>query len=191
MENFNTYQNNWNHHLLKDFFLKKGKRRFYGKKDFYIRQHEVSRLAGWVESGIFQYLFADEEGTEHVVGYAFANEFVCDYASFVQTKESKVSIQAVSDCVVYEIALSELHGYWDSNAETLREGRVATENLYEQAYDSFLDSYCSPLVRYKKLMTRCPELKEAVPLRSIASYLGITPETVSHMRKKMRLDEKS
>lgn len=47
MENFNTYQNNWNHHLLKDFFLKKGKRRFYDKKDFYIRQHEVSRLAGW------------------------------------------------------------------------------------------------------------------------------------------------
>lgn len=86
MENFNTYQNNWNHHLLKDFFLKKGKRRFYDKKDFYIRQYEVSRLAGWVESGIFQYLFADEEGTEHVVGYAFANEFVCDYASFVQTK---------------------------------------------------------------------------------------------------------
>ena len=81
--------------------------------------------------------------------------------------------------------------YWKGNLEKLEEGKKAAENLYELAYDRFLDSYCSPMIRYKKLMSRCPKLKEKVPLRSIASFLGVTPETISHIRKKIRLDGKS
>ena len=191
MENFNYYQKNLSLHLLRNFFLEHGKQHTYRKKDFFIRQHEVSRSAGWVESGSFEYSFTDEEGLEHIVGYAFENEFVCDYSSFIKSQQSKVSIQAISDCVVYEIALNELVIYWKGNLEKLEEGKKAAENLYELAYDRFLDSYCSPMIRYKKLMSRCPELKEKVPLRSIASFLGVTPETISHIRKKIRLDGKS
>lgn len=127
----------------------------------------------------------------YIVGYAFENEFVCDYSSFIKSQQSKVSIQAISDCVVYEIALNELVTYWEVNLDNLKEGKKAAENLYELAYDRFLDSYCSPMIRYKKLMSRCPKLKEKVPLRSIASFLGVTPETISHIRKKIRLDGKS
>ncbi len=238
MENFNYYQKNLSLHLLRNFFLEHGKQHTYRKKDFFIRQHEVSRSAGWVESGSFEYSFTDEEGLEHIVGYAFENEFVCDYSSFIKSQQSKVSIQAISDCVVYEIALNELVTYWEVgyafenefvcdyssfiksqqskvsiqaisdcvvyeialnelvtywevNLDNLKEGKKAAENLYELAYDRFLDSYCSPMIRYKKLMSRCPKLKEKVPLRSIASFLGVTPETISHIRKKIRLDGKS
>lgn len=191
MENFNYYQKNLSLHLLRNFFLKHGKQHTYRKKDFFIRQHEVSRSAGWIVSGSFEYSFTDEEGLEHIVGYAFENEFVCDYSSFIKSQQSKVSIQAISDCVVYEIALNELVTYWEGNLGKLKEGKKAAENLYELAYDRFLDSYCSPMIRYKKLMSRCPELKEKVPLRSIASFLGVTPETISHIRKKIRLDGKS
>lgn len=191
MENFNYYQKNLSLHLLRNFFLEHGKQHTYRKKDFFIRQHEVSRSAGWIVSGSFEYSFTDEEGLEHIVGYAFENEFVCGYSSFIKSQQSKVSIQAISDCVVYEIALNELVTYWEGNLGKLKEGKKAAENLYELAYDRFLDSYCSPMIRYKKLMSRCPELKEKVPLRSIASFLGVTPETISHIRKKIRLDGKS
>ena len=40
-------------------------------------------------------------------------------------------------------------------------------------------------------MKRCPDLKEVIPLKSIASYLGVTPETVSHIRKKILFNQKS
>ena len=58
--------------------------RTYRKGDFFIRQHEKKRFAGWVEDGTFQYTHIDEEGEEHIVGYSFTNEYVCDYSSFMK-----------------------------------------------------------------------------------------------------------
>lgn len=185
VENFNAYLDNLNSADLQKLFQTKGNRRLYKKKDFFVRQHAVSRVAGWVESGTFHYLYHDAAGKVHVVGYAFAQEFVCDYASFVQVRASKVSIQALADCVVYELPLAELLAFWESDSAAQQMGRRVAENLYAAAYDRFLDTYNSPEIRYKKLMQRCPGLKEVVPLRSIASYLGVTPETISHIRKRI------
>lgn len=144
------------------------------------------RFAGWVEDGTFQYTHIDEEGEEHIVGYSFTNEYVCDYSSFMKGSLSLVSIQAITDCSVYEISHHDIIEYWETNMEIQRFGRCVAENLYEMVYERLLDSYCSPEIRYKRLMERCPNLKEAVPLKSIASFLGVTPETVSHIRKKLR-----
>ena len=71
-------------------------------------------------------------------------------------------------------------------AETQRSGRYIAENLYEMVYDRLLDSYCTPEIRYQRLMKRCPDLKDTVPLKSIASFLGVTPETVSRIRRKLK-----
>ena len=116
MKEFNSYLNNLDYSHVKDLFARKGILRTYHKKDFFIRQNEVERFAGWVKHGTFQYTHIDEEGEEHIVGYAFTDEFVCDYSSF---------------------------------------------------------------------MKRCPDLKDTVPLKSIASFLGVTPETVSRIRRKL------
>ena len=70
--------------------------------------------------------------------------------------------------------------------ETQRLGRYVAENLYEMVYERLLDSYCTPEIRYQRLMKRCPDLKDTVPLKSIASFLGVTPETVSRIRRKLR-----
>lgn len=99
---------------------------------------------------------------------------------------SSVSIQAITDYSVYEILHHDMIEYWETNMETQRFERCVAENLYEMVYERLLDSYCSPENRYKRLMESCPNLKEAVPLKSIASFLGGTPETVSHIRRNLR-----
>ena len=98
---------------------------------------------------------------------------------------SLVNIQAIADCSVYEISRHDLIEYLETNMETQRFGRYVAENLYEMVYERFLDLYCSPEIRYKKLIKRCPDLKEAVPLKNIASFLGVTPETISRIRRKL------
>lgn len=185
MKEFNSYLNNLDYSHVKDLFARKGILRTYHKKDFFIRQNEIERFAGWVKEGTFQYTYIDEEGEEYIIGYSFTNEFVCDYSSFIKGSLSLVNIQALTDCSVYEVSRHELIEYWETNMETQRFGRNVAENLYEMVYVRLLDTYSRPEIRYKKLMQRCPSLKETVPLKNIASFLGITPETVSRIRRKL------
>jgi len=185
MNDFNTYLNKLDYSHIKELCVEKGKLRTYHMKDFFIRQNETERFAGWVKEGTFQYTYIDEKGEEHIVGYAFTNEFVCDYSSFMKGSLSLVNIQALTDCSVYEISRHDIIECWETNMETQRFGRYVAENLYEMVYERLLDSYCSPEMRYEKLIKRCPNLKEAIPLKNIASFLGVTPETVSRIRLKL------
>lgn len=191
MKGFNSYLNDWNYSNIKKLIQEKGECQVYQKKDFFIRQNEISYFIGWVESGVFQYTYIDEEGTEHIVGYAFQDEFVCDYSSLMRGTLSLVNIQAITDCTVYVVSRHDIINYWEINYDTQHYGRLAAESLFETIYKQLLESYCTPTMRYLKLMKRCPDLKEVIPLKSIASYLGVTPETVSHIRKKILLNQKS
>lgn len=191
MKGFNSYLNDWNYSNIKKLIQEKGECQVYHKKDFFIRQNEISYFIGWVESGVFQYTYIDEEDTEHIVGYAFQDEFVCDYSSLMRGTLSLVNIQAITDCTVYVVSRHDIINYWEINYDTQHYGRLAAESLFETIYKQLLESYCTPTMRYLKLMKRCPDLKEVIPLKSIASYLGVTPETVSHIRKKILLNQKS
>lgn len=192
MKDFNSYIGNLDYSDLKKMFQEKGELHTYRKKDFFTKQNEVSRFAGLVKSGTFQYTCMDEKGSEHIVGYSFSNEFVCDYSSFIQQSSALVNIQAITECTVYELSYLDITNYWETDMETQRLGRLAAESLYEMVYKRLLEFYCdTPETRYLKLMKRCPDLKEALPLKNIASFLGVTPETVSHIRKKILLKMKS
>lgn len=70
--------------------------------------------------------------------------------------------------------------------EWQRLGRLVAEQLFVMTYKRLLDSYCTtPEERYMDLMRHYPQLKELLPLREIASFIGVTPETVSKIRRKL------
>lgn len=186
MIEFNSYLYNLDYSHVKELFVEKGKLRTYRKKDYFIRQNEISRFAGWVESGIFQDTYIDEEGGEHIVGFSFTDDFICDYPSFMKGSLSLINIQAITDCSIYEISRHDIIEYYETNMETQKFGRYIAENLHEMEYKRLLDSYCTPEMRYRKLIKRCSNLKEVIPLKKIASYLGVTPETISHIRRKLK-----
>ncbi len=144
MKEFNSYLNDWNYSNIKKLIQEKGECRVYHKKDFFIRQNEISYFIGWVESGVFQYTYIDEEGTEHIVGYAFQDEFVCDYSSLMRGTLSLVNIQAITDCTVYVVSRHDIINYWEINYDTQHYGRLAAESLFETIYKQLLESYCTP-----------------------------------------------
>lgn len=158
--------------------MKKGSNVYTAKKNFFIRQNEIERFAGWVENGTFQYTYIDKEGEEHIVGYSFTDEFICDYSSFMKGSLSLVNIQAITDCSVHEISRHDIIEYWETDMKTQRFGRHVAESLFEMVYERLLDSYCTPEIRYRNLT-------EVVPLKNIASFLGVTPETISRIRRKL------
>ncbi len=102
-------------------------------------------------------------------------------------KQRIYHIQAITECSVYEISRHDIIEYWETDMKTQRFGRHVAESLFEMVYERLLDSYCTPEIRYRNLMERCPNLKEVVPLKSIASFLGVTPETISRIRRKLEI----
>lgn len=190
MEDFNLYMSNLDYSNFMQLFKEKGKVHRYKKKDFFITQNGESLFVGWIKNGMFRYTCAEKNGTEHIVGYAFAEEFVCDYSSFISKSASLVNIQAMSDCIVYQLSYQDIIAYWETNIETLRFGKRIADNLFIMIYKQLLATYCdAPEERYLKLMERCPDLKEKVPLKEIASYLRVTPTTISNIRRKITFED--
>ena len=87
---------------------------------------------------------------------------------------------------MYLISLNEYLEYANTFQNGVHFGFQVANELFEMYYKRLLALYCeSPEQRYINLMRQCPELKEKVPLKEIASFLGISPETVSHIRRKL------
>ena len=101
MEKLNTYINHTDYSGIKNFFLEKGKKQIFRRKDYFVQQNSISLYAGYIEQGIFHYTRVDSSGKEHVVGYSFENEFICDYSSFIKKTESLVSICALTECTLF------------------------------------------------------------------------------------------
>lgn len=186
MVNFNEYLNEIDFSEIRKLCLEKGKPVEIKKKDYFIRQGELSKCSGFIESGIFRYTRIGSDGDEHIVGYSFQNDYVCDYTALMKKSHSSINAQAVTDCKIYSLSANDLFDYWEYNKDTQRLGRLVAEELLAQMYQRLLDFYCdTPEQRYIALLQRCPNLPQYITLKEIASFLGVTPETVSHIRRKL------
>lgn len=175
---------------LEDYILKHGTLRKIPKKEYLIRQGQRNGCIGFVTKGMFRYTRVDARGNEHIVGYSRECELVGEYTANLCGRESLADIRAVSDCEVYVVEYDAVVKLWNSSPECQRLGRILAEQLFAMTYRRLIDSYCStPEERYSDLMRSYPDLKELVPLKELASFIGVTPETLSNIRR--RLLEKS
>lgn len=190
MENFNLCISGVDYCNLIQLFKDKGEVHTYKKKDYFINQNSISQDVGWIEKGVFRYTCAVKDGTKHVVGFGFPEDFLCDYSSLIDQSASLVNIQALSKCTVYQLSYQDILAYWGANMETLHFRKQVADNLFKVIYIRLLETYCeTPEKRYIKLMKRYPDLKEKVPLKEIASYLNVTPTTISYIRRKITFKE--
>lgn len=171
---------------LEDFVRTRGVLREYGKHEYFARQGERCGRVGYVEEGMFRFLRTDAAGNEHVVGYSFARSLVAEYSSCLCDRPALADIQAIGRSRVRVVPYEDVQAFWALSPEHQRMGRLVAEQLFVMTYRRLLD-YCSttPEERYLDLMQRYPELKELRPLKEIASYIGVTPETVSAIRRNL------
>lgn len=172
--------------VLEDFVRTHGVLREFGKHDYFARQGMCCPKVGYVEEGMFRFLRTDAAGNEHVVGYSLAHSLVAEYSSCLCSRPALADIQAVAKSRVCVVSYEDVRAFWGLSPENQRMGRLVAEQLFVMSYRRLLD-YCSstPEERYVDLMLRYPDLKELRPLKEIASYIGVTPETVSAIRRKL------
>ncbi len=154
------------------------------KGEVFTLQGNVCREIGIVISGYFKYTTINSLGEESIINFAFENEFIVDFNRSFHGKPSEVSIVAGSNSTVYVLPL-----------KLIKERLLASEKrelnniylaLFNQCYSRLLTLYrLSPKERYLALMKKYPSIVEKVALRDIASFLLITPNHLSRLRREI------
>ena len=136
----------------------------------------------FIEKGLIRgYYFYN--GKEITNWFAQEEEFATCFYSFVANKPSFECIETLEDCELVSIPLKTLQTLYLDFPETERIGRIITENYYIKLEERVLNiQFKTAKERYQKLITKKPLLLQRVSLGQIASYLGITQETLSRIR---------
>lgn len=84
MANFNLRIEQLDYNPIIDLIKENVEQCILKKREYFVRQHEMSQYVAWVKSGVFHYTCIGDDGCKHIVGYSFKNEFICDYSSLVK-----------------------------------------------------------------------------------------------------------
>ena len=156
------------------------------KKQFLLREGEVCNRLAFVEKGALFSYSTTAKGAQNVIQFAFEGWWIADLYSFFTQEPSKLTIEALEDSELY---LIDRHNHQQLLA-TLPKYETYTRLLYQNAYIALqrrLESTIglSAEEKYRRLLEQYPELLHRMPLQLIASYLGVTPETLSRIRKQI------
>jgi CRP-like cAMP-binding protein len=153
------------------------------KKDL-LRNGDVCKELAFVVSGALRSYSVDEKGIEHVLQIALENYWISDLQSFLTNNPSDLDIEAIEDTEVLLISSFDLDRIYLEVPLMERFFRKLFENAYINTLMRLNSSQSeSADIRYKKLLSNHPNLLKRIPLIYIASYLGITPESLSRIRK--------
>jgi CRP-like cAMP-binding protein len=126
------------------------------------------------------------DGKEITHWFAFENDFVTSFHSFITQQPAVEDIQLLEGSVLWMISKSALDELFRQYHEVERVVRIAYEKYYIRLEERFINShFTSAKERYENLLHESPHILERVPLGYIASYLGITQETLSRIRGKL------
>ncbi len=156
------------------------------REDFLLREGEHSSYAFFVESGLLRQYAIDEKGKEHTISFAPENWFVTDRESTYFNQPSTFFIQALEDSTVVMInedffhTLSEkIPSFTEFNSRLLHNHIRQLQNRIHQLLATSAEE------RYLKFIEMYPNILVRVPQTMVASYLGITPESLSRVRKEI------
>ena len=169
-------------HLCKTYFTPKKLRR----KQFLLQEGDVCNRMAFVEKGALYSYTTDAKGGQRVMQFAFEGFWISDLYSFFTREESKLNIEALEDC---ELLLLD-HEQHENLLKNVRQYETYIRILYQNAYVALQQRLEGTIgltaeEKYSHLVEQYSTIVNRVPQHLIASYLGITPETLSRIRKQM------
>lgn len=151
------------------------------KKEFLLEIGQVSRYISFIEKGLFRCYYLEE--TKQVCSWFMKEgDVIASVGSFYRQQPSYECIQALEDSRVYFITFDQLQHIYRDYPEFNFTGRVLTEKYYQLADERLYSlKMKTASKRYQYLLDHYPDLMRRVPKAHLASYLAITPETLSRI----------
>lgn len=156
------------------------------KHDLFLRQGQVCRHMAFIKQGYVRFYFL-VDGAEVTKEFSFENFFCGSYTSFITGNPSRFNVKAMEDLSLLLFTRSQLMEVVDKYPVWSKFLLFSVENLFirkENREASFLLD--TPEEKYEKLLSEHKEMLQRVPLKYIASYLGLSAETLSRVRAKQK-----
>jgi CRP-like cAMP-binding protein len=152
------------------------------KNEFLLREGNVCRFLYFLQKGAARgYYLLD--GKEITHWFAFEDDFVTSFFSFITRQPAVENIQMLEGSVLWSISKDTLAQLFNQFHDIERLVRIVTEKYYIRLEERFVNAHFKTASeRYENLLQQAPHILERVPLGHIASYLGISPETLSRTR---------
>ncbi len=155
------------------------------KSSYFLKTGEVNKYIGFIRSGLVRY-FVYKNETEATFEFTREGEFIADYQSFSQHQPSIQNIQAIEDCELLVINFEDVQDIFSHTPHGNLLGRVVIEHRFDVMVKQLLSIYMhKPEQRYFQFMASYADLAQRIPLYMIASYVGIQPESLSRMRRRL------
>ncbi len=156
------------------------------RRQFILQEGDVCTLNTFVVEGCFRMYMVDEKGKEHNLQFAIENWWIGDIGSFHAEAPSKLYIEAMEHSVILQIKKKDQLKLFVHYPKFNRLFRVFTENALVSAQQRILQNISSTAEeRYLDFLKRYPGFFNRISNVQIASYLGVTPEFLSTIRKKL------
>jgi CRP-like cAMP-binding protein len=168
--------------LVKTFFSPKKIRR----KQYLLQEGDICRHLAFVENGLLRSYNVDDKGVEHMIHFAWEGWWMADMLSFLSVEPSSYHIDAIEDSELLLITRPDFEEMLLKVPVMERYFRILFQNNIISKERRLISSITnSAEEKFLHLSATNPELIKRIPQQLVASYLGITPETLSRVKKKL------
>jgi CRP-like cAMP-binding protein len=156
------------------------------RRQMILQEGLICKHYSFVMKGCFRMYGTDENGKEHNIQFAAENDWITDIGSFYSDKPSKLYIEAIEPSVILQIEKLDLYFLFISIPKLTRIFKVIIEDKFVELQNRVLQTISSTAQqRYLSFLEQYSNLALRLPNTQIASYLGITPEFLSKIRKEL------
>lgn len=167
---------------LMDSFIRAGKTAIVSKGDFLLKEGDIENHLYFVESGAVR-VFHLSEFEESTIRFGYEGNFINSLSSYITGKPSEFYIEAIRKTKIRIISKTQIREIVYADETSQQEYIALLETLVTQQIEREVDILTvSPTERLKRVLERSPDLFQQIPLKYIASYLRMTPETLSRIR---------
>ncbi len=155
------------------------------KKTCLLTEGQACKHLSYVHSGALRSYCLDKDGKESTIMFAVADWWVTDMYCFLNNKPAMMYIEAIEDSCIFQLSKENFDKLFSTIPKFERFFRILMQNAYTREQLRVIESLSlAAEERYDRFLLKYPQIVKQVTQKQIASYLGITPEFLSTIRKK-------
>ncbi|KAA1246237.1 Crp/Fnr family transcriptional regulator [Aquimarina sp. RZ0] len=156
------------------------------RRQFIVQPDFVCSHQTYVQKGAFRSYFVNSEGVEHTIQFAIEDWFISDFNSYINQTPASLYVEALEDAIVQQIAYEDVEKLCAKNPKFERFFRLVAQKSFAFSQRRVLSNLGkSAEERYIEFMKQYPAIVQRVPQYALASYLGMSAEFLSKIRKRL------